>query len=266
MPNALFFSTNAASRYAQERWEQSVQESDTTLFTHFGISYGRFPEVFDAFEVPVMDGMNDPVRSDTQVLFIEGTLDGRTPAQQTAELLRRFPNHSRITIENVGHNRLLNNAVMEQMVLFLKDSVLGHVKINRPMRFKAPIPFQYALKDSLLNTIRNTSVVEAVSLYKDLFATYGGSENYDFQFGPETIDDVFDNLMEQKSYDEAIQFLEGLILIIPKSALLYRDLGEVYIAKKDLVKAKQNLIKALEIDFFDPKTQALLELVKNKTE
>jgi len=262
MPNAIFFSANAASRHTQERWEQSVRESDTTLFSHFGISYGRFPEVYEAFDIPKVEGMNHPVSGQNKVLFIEGTLDGRTPAQQTSELLRRFPNHSRITIENVGHNRLLNNEVMKQMILFLKDSVVEHVKIHRPMKFEAPVPYQYALKDTLLNTIRNASAVEAVTLYKDLFTTFGASEDYDFQFGAETIDDVFDSLMEQKSYDEAIQLLEALILIIPESALLYRDIGEAYITKKDRAKAKPYLKKALEIDFFDYKTQALMELIK----
>ncbi|MEM7087134.1 MAG: alpha/beta fold hydrolase [Bacteroidota bacterium] len=265
MPNAIFFTVNGASRYSSDRWEQSVLESDTTFFSHFGISYGRFPEVYEAFGIPVIDGLNHPVASDHKVLFIDGTLDGRTPAQQTEALLLRFPNHSRITIENVGHNRLLNNEVMKQMMLFLKDSVVEHLKIHRPMEFKAPIPYQYALKDTLLSTLRNTSVTEAVTLYQNLWATFGSSEDYDFDFSANTIDAIFDDLMEEKRYAEAVQWLKRLIEIVPESALLYRDLGEVYITQKEHSRARPYLTRALEMDFFDPKTQALFELINKKT-
>ncbi|MEL6811875.1 MAG: alpha/beta fold hydrolase [Bacteroidota bacterium] len=262
MPNALFFTVNGTSRYSDERWQRSIRQTDESLFTHFGLSYSRYPEVYNAFGVSQIEGMNTPVSDSIPVLFINGSLDGRAPINQTDEIASRFPNNKRITIENVGHNELLNNEVMENIGLFIEDSLYENISIKRPLRFKPPVPYLYNLKDTLLSSMNNGSVQAAITLYEVLETQYAHTDRYDFDFGPETIDDVYDDLIEKDSIDQAIQFTLPFSKKFMNDAILLRNLAEAYFRKKEYSKAKTYVIKALEINFFDPRSQAIFESLR----
>lgn len=265
MPNALFFTVNGASRYSEERWKASQNQSDPLGFTHFGLSYGRYPEIYDAFGASQIEGLNAPVNDSTQVLFIHGTLDGRTPLSQTEEIAARFPNHIRLTIENVGHNRLLNNQVMDGLISFIKDSLKDNLQIHKPIKFKPPVPYAYSLKDTLLSTIRNQSVKDALNLYEQLELKYGTSLEYTFNFGPETLDDVFDVLMKEGLVNRAIELLTPFENVFGENPLLFRDLGEAHYRIKAYKTSRGYIAKALQLNFFDARSQALWESLKLQT-
>ena len=140
LPNALFFTANAATGYTNERLSLSKDQEKGSVFSHFGISYGRYPEVYAAFGVEKIKELNAAVSASTKTLLINGTLDGRTPPNFTEDVAKRFPNHTRIIVENAGHNSLIDNAIMKQMITFIKnDSLDKQIKIHRKVEFKPPV-------------------------------------------------------------------------------------------------------------------------------
>ena len=63
------------------------------------------PHVADSLGVPVLpDSFRAPFKSDVPVLFMSGTLDGRTYPESARELIKRFSRGSHLIVENGGHN------------------------------------------------------------------------------------------------------------------------------------------------------------------
>lgn len=264
LPNALFFTVNGTSRYTQKLWEQSIAQEDSSVFTHFGISYGRYPEVFDAFGVSKVTGMNNPVYGSTKTLFIAGDLDGRTPKRLTDIIAKRFPNSKIITMQNTGHNRLLNTKVMNATIQFLKDSLSSNITIHRTIRFKPPVSFQYSMVDTIYQRIHKSGTQEGILLYKKLYAEYGYVNDYIFDFSEDVFDELCDRFIEVKKYDKAIEVLSFAIEMFPDNDRILSNLGEVYSLTGRNEEAIEFLEKALQLNFFDGKSQALLLKLRNE--
>ncbi len=65
------------------------------------------PQVLGVVDgVDLGDGFRAPLRSSTPALFISGTLDGRTPLAEQAEVVRQFKGATQIIVENAGHDVL----------------------------------------------------------------------------------------------------------------------------------------------------------------
>jgi predicted DCC family thiol-disulfide oxidoreductase YuxK len=63
------------------------------------------------------------------VLFVTGTLDARTPAENIADLAPGLPNHLHVVVEDAGHgDLLLASSVQRAIADFLRD---GHVESER---------------------------------------------------------------------------------------------------------------------------------------
>jgi len=258
LPNALFFTVNGASRYTEKLWERSIAQEDSTLFSHFGISYGRYPEVFDAFGISKTEGMNNPVYGSTKTLFITGDLDGRTPKRLTDTIASRFPNSKIITMQNTGHNRLLNNAVMNAVIQFIKDSLSSNIIIDNPIRFRPPVPFQYSMVDTIYQKIHDGGIQEGMHFYEKLHTEYGQINDYIFDFSEEVFVELYDRFIEVKKYDKAIEVLSFGIRLFPNNHHIYASLGEVYSLTGRKEEAIEHLQKALDFNFFDGRSQSLL--------
>lgn len=50
------------------------------------------------------DDFRAPITIDTPALLVAGSLDGRTPLEEQAEVIAQFRNRSRVLVENAGHN------------------------------------------------------------------------------------------------------------------------------------------------------------------
>jgi pimeloyl-ACP methyl ester carboxylesterase/predicted DCC family thiol-disulfide oxidoreductase YuxK len=103
-----------------------------------------FPEICEAVGQPDLgDAFRAPLRSDTPVLFITGTLDARTPADNVADLAPGFPNHRHLEVEDAGHaDLLLPSGVQRSVVEFLQNGNVAHdrVRADRPFRFETAPP------------------------------------------------------------------------------------------------------------------------------
>lgn len=259
LPNALFFTVNAQSGYPESLWNASIAQSDSTVFSHFGISYGRYPEVYKAFGMQKIEGMNDAVYSDVPTLFISGSLDGRTPLKQADEMAKRFPNSKRIVIENAGHNDLMNNAVFDGIVRFLHDSLADNVYSNKPINFMTPVPYKYTMADTLANAIRYGNAEKAIAKYQQLYATYAEVDDYIYDLSEWPFYDLAETLFKHERYKEAVAVLHFAIKTFPEDEYLYLYLAMAYEHLGNTKNAERAARKALSINYFEGNSQVLLK-------
>lgn len=259
MPNALFFTVTGASRYSEARWQEAVKQDDISMLSHFGMSYGRFPEIYEAFGIEQIPGLNDPVSATTKTLFIGGEIDGRTPPNLTDTLVKRFPNHFRIHVENAGHNSLMDSEIMAGIQQFLTDSLQQDFTVRRKIEFDNPVPYNCSITDSLLYTFEQKGMRAAIQKYESLYTSYSQVEDYIYEFKPDPIYKIASDLMEQQQHDEAIQLLEFATTQYPESNFLFDYLGLAYLEKGDHYNANINAQRALKLDFFDGNAHVLLK-------
>lgn len=133
---------DCASGASPERWSRIEKEAGETLL-------GRtidfpLPDICDAIGMPDLgDEFRAPLRSDTPVMFVTGTLDARTPAENAHELMNGFPNSRHLVVEDAGHMDLLHaTEVREDAVRFLRgeDVESRRVAAEQPLRFHRPTP------------------------------------------------------------------------------------------------------------------------------
>ena len=262
LPNALFFTANVHSGYTNARWLKALEQDKTSYISHFGISYGRYPEIYKAFGVDKVEGMNQPVFSDLKTLFINGTLDGRTPINLRDTIATRFPNHLKITLENRGHNELLNNEIKDAIVLFLNDSLQNNVTLYHDLEFDNPVPYTYDITSIMLQGLEQTSASEVVKQYEKLYQEFRRVEDYVYEFKSHIFYNIASDLMDEQENDDAITLLEYAITKYPTDYLLYDYLALAYANKGEIDKAKATSIKALELNNFDGNAHVMLKKLK----
>jgi pimeloyl-ACP methyl ester carboxylesterase len=76
------------------------------------------PHIADALGVPDLgERFRAPFRSDVPVLFMSGTLDGRTYPESARELIKRFSKGSHLIVENGGHNLFEASPLVKDVVV-----------------------------------------------------------------------------------------------------------------------------------------------------
>jgi pimeloyl-ACP methyl ester carboxylesterase len=132
--NAMSYMTDCASGMTAARREQMQREAKGTLLED--ISNFPFPDVCEAWKAPDLgDAFRAPVRSNVPVLFISGTLDGRTPISNAEEYRVGFPNSTHMIIENAVHSDplfLSSPKIKEGMLEFLKGQPVTATRIVAP--------------------------------------------------------------------------------------------------------------------------------------
>jgi len=90
------------------------------------------PEICDALGCPDLgDEFRAPPRSRVPVLFITGTLDCRTPAENVADLAPGFSNHRHVVVEDAGHgDLLLQSRVQGAITRFFEDGNVESERVN----------------------------------------------------------------------------------------------------------------------------------------
>lgn len=121
---------DCASGASAERMRRIESEARTTLLGR--IVDFPFPEICEAVGCPDLgDAFRAPLRSNAAVLFITGTLDARTPAENVDDLVPGFPNHRRIVIEEAGHTDLLAPPGVQRAILrFLESGKVDEERVR----------------------------------------------------------------------------------------------------------------------------------------
>jgi pimeloyl-ACP methyl ester carboxylesterase len=119
--SAVRYAFDCASGATAERLALIEKEASATLLGNT-IDFPA-PDICDAVGCPDLgDSFRAAPRSDAPVLFITGTLDCRTPAENVAELAPGLPNHEHVVIEDAGHGDLLLASAAQSAILrFLSD-------------------------------------------------------------------------------------------------------------------------------------------------
>jgi pimeloyl-ACP methyl ester carboxylesterase len=101
-----------------------------------------FPEVCEAWGVPDLgDDFRAPLVTDTPTLFLTGTWDCRTPAENVAELSPGFSASRHVVVEEAGHTDLLfGTRTANRVVEFLRgeDIPTTPIPANKPIEFVIP--------------------------------------------------------------------------------------------------------------------------------
>lgn len=133
---AARYAMDCASGATRERRALIEREARETLLGN-AIDF-PLPEICTAVGCADLgDEFRAAPRSDTPVLFITGTLDCRTPADNVAELVPRLPNHQHVVVEGAGHgDLLLGSGVQDAIATFLRGEPVDQLKVrpNEPLR------------------------------------------------------------------------------------------------------------------------------------
>lgn len=132
--SAMTFAMQCSSGATAARRKQIAEEAKTTLLADV-INF-PFPDLCAAWGVPDLgDAFRAPVVSDVPVLFISGTLDGRTPLKNAEEVLRGFKNGIHLVIENAGHGDALflsSPKILQSIQTYMRGQTLPVTRIELP--------------------------------------------------------------------------------------------------------------------------------------
>ncbi len=83
--------------------------------------------------VDLGDDFRAPFRIETPALLVAGTLDGRTPLEEQAEVNAQFRNRIQVTVENAGHNVLESHPdVQDLIVRFFREDAVADTSLSLP--------------------------------------------------------------------------------------------------------------------------------------
>lgn len=139
--SAMRWAMDCASGVSEARREQVVNELETSLL---GMAADfPYPHVCDAWGVTDLgEAFRAPLISATPVLFVSGTLDGRTPVSNAEEVMTGFGNSSHLIVEDVGHEGFVFFASPELLTLvgeFLNGRQPESQRLlGRPLEFSLP--------------------------------------------------------------------------------------------------------------------------------
>jgi tetratricopeptide (TPR) repeat protein len=200
----------------------------------------------------------EPIRATLPVLFVAGTLDGRTPLENLAELERRFPDHRTIIVENGGHNRLLDDDIRDGILAFLCGEPVAVTRVVRNVRFVPPVPFRYSLEDELDRALASGGADAARRLYFQLLARYGSSTGYDYDLSEAALNGLGYRLLGAGRLDDAVAIFELSVEEHPDSYNTWDSLGEAWMARGETAQAIAYYRKSLELNSFNGNAHGML--------
>ena len=138
---AMAFMMDCASGASPERRRRIAREAPATLLGNAADSV--FPEVCDAWGSPDLGpGFRASVRAAVPVLFISGTLDGRTPAGGAEAVRRGFPTSVHLIIDGAWHGDplfLSSPGIKDVMAAFMRGASVSTTRITLPPPRFAPL-------------------------------------------------------------------------------------------------------------------------------
>jgi pimeloyl-ACP methyl ester carboxylesterase len=132
MDSASGASPQRLARIRAEAKQTLLEDTIDLPFPHIGEAFGN-PDLGDAFR--------SPIKSDVPVLFITGTLDGRTPVSNAEEVATGYPNSQHLIVENMAHSLAehANDPEMRAtMHNFLKGQAATKLRGRVPLEFEMP--------------------------------------------------------------------------------------------------------------------------------
>jgi pimeloyl-ACP methyl ester carboxylesterase len=83
--------------------------------------------------VDLGEAFRAPIRIETPALLVAGTLDGRTPLEEQAEVAAQFQRKSRVFVENAGHNVFeAHPEIQDLLVRFFRGETIADARLSLP--------------------------------------------------------------------------------------------------------------------------------------
>ncbi|WP_425989577.1 alpha/beta hydrolase [Brevundimonas sp. TWP2-3-2] len=83
--------------------------------------------------VDLGDDFRMPFRIGTPALLVAGTLDGRTPLEEQAEVAAQFQHRTQVTVENAGHNVFESHPDVQNLIVrFFRGETVAETRLNLP--------------------------------------------------------------------------------------------------------------------------------------
>lgn len=142
-PSIMSVAMDCASGISGRRFAQINSEKKKSLFAD--AINAPYPEICHVLgDLDLGDAFRKPVNSEVPVLFISGTLDGRTPVSNAEFAAKGFKNNTHLIIDGAGHSDplfLSSPKIKETMMKFMRRVKLPSViKISttKPFEFRKP--------------------------------------------------------------------------------------------------------------------------------
>ena len=83
--------------------------------------------------VDLGDDFRQPIRIETPALLVAGSLDGRTPLEEQAEVIAQFQNKAQVLVDNAGHNVFeAHPEVQTLLVKFFGEHAVQDTRLTLP--------------------------------------------------------------------------------------------------------------------------------------
>jgi pimeloyl-ACP methyl ester carboxylesterase len=134
------FAMDAASGASAERLDQIAEERGSTIAGD-AINF-PFPEISTSVGTTDLgDAFRGRVQSSVPVLFISGTLDGRTRPSNAEEVMQGFASSQHLVIERAGHDNEL--FVSSPQILEVMKEFMGGRKLSTTRIVLPPLKWEY---------------------------------------------------------------------------------------------------------------------------
>lgn len=121
-----------ASGISPERLALVTREAKTAVL---GDAFNMpMPHLLGAIPgVDLGEDFRAPIRIETPALLVAGSLDGRTPLEEQAEVIAQFRNKTQVLVENAGHNVFeAHPEVQTLLVSFFGEEAVNDTRLHLP--------------------------------------------------------------------------------------------------------------------------------------
>jgi tetratricopeptide (TPR) repeat protein len=196
------------------------------------------------------DDFRARVVSDIPVLFVSGTLDGRTPISNAKEIAEGFSDHRHLIIRNASHGGDLFTSspkILESVKMFLRGETLPWTEIDGP-EWQFDPPRQRSLEHEMLQVLTSEGFDAAVARYMEIREKFAGQPVYDFR--ESVLNELGYRVLRggRSDVELAINVFRLNTVGYPESFNTWDSLAEGYMEKGDSENATRFYEKSLELN------------------
>jgi len=258
MWNAVLLTTGCATGYTDARWKLGLEQQSGAAVSVAALNFGRERAFCDSVGLPALGDFLRPIASDVPVMFIAGTLDGSASIDNLPELRRRFPNNVTITVENGTHNRLLDNAIRDGVLAFLRGDPPPVTVVRRKVLFERPVPYEKSVADLLDAVLDRDGREAAVTQFKALLAQHADDDEYLCDVSEDGLNDYGYELMGRGRVEDAVAMFRLNVELHPDSWNAHDSLGDGFRSLDQPEEAKRCYEKSIELYFLNVHGRARL--------
>lgn len=254
---------DCASWASIERLERVRRESRETLL---GATIDwPLPGICEVAGLPRLDdAFRGPLERSIPVLFVSGTLDGRTPVSNAEEIAAGFPEGRHLVIENASHGSDLFTSspqILEAVHAFLAGEDLPFDRIELPPLEFAPY-YERSIVSDVLERLERDGFATTAAWFEETSREHAGGRVYDLDEG--VLNHLGYDLLSIDEVDRAIEVFRLSVRAHPEAFNPWDSLGEAYMIAGDDARAIENYEKSLELNPGNDNARRMLERIRRE--